>query len=61
MKPFDFRLERVLQYRKHLEKKAQAGLIKVKNEYSDFKGLGVGDGLEEFNVDVIIPVPDDGM
>lgn len=32
MKPFNFRLERVLTYRKYLEKKALAGLCKVKNE-----------------------------
>jgi hypothetical protein len=37
MKPFIFRLERVLQYRKHLEKIAQAGLFKVKNECSEKK------------------------
>ncbi len=35
MKPFSFRLERILKYRKYLEKKAQAGLIKVKNECAE--------------------------
>ena len=35
MKPFNFRLERVLKYRKYLEKKAQSVLMKAKNECSD--------------------------
>jgi flagellar export protein FliJ len=32
MKPFAFRLDRILGYRKYLEKLAQADLIKVRNE-----------------------------
>ena len=32
MKPFNFRLERILDYRKYIEKKAQGDLFNAKNE-----------------------------
>lgn len=35
MKPFNFRFERVLKYRKFQEKKAQAGLIKIINKCAE--------------------------
>lgn len=37
MKLFKFRLERVLHYRKHMEKKALSGLINVNKEYAEKK------------------------
>ena len=35
MKPFKFRLERVLHYRKHMENKALRSLINVKKDYDE--------------------------
>ncbi len=37
MKPFSFRLESVLNYRKYQEKKALGDLIRMKNEYNRIK------------------------